>query len=80
MDSYLRLLLEKTMREIKEIVFCVTPFAVTAAVVYLLGAFVCASWDVAMWERADRMFFGIVAVLFGWALMLRLDHGRKYDL
>jgi hypothetical protein len=69
------------MREIKEMVFCVAPFVVTAATMYLLGAFVCASWDVAMWERSDRAFFGITAVVFGFALMLRLDYGRKeYDL
>jgi hypothetical protein len=79
MGSYLRLLLEKTMREIKEIVFCVTPFVVTAATMYLLGAFVCASWDVAEWERSDRAFFGITAVVFGFSLLFRLDYGRKYD-
>lgn len=68
------------MREIKEIVFCVVPFIVTAATMYLLGSFVCASWDVALWDRSDRAFFGITAVVFGFALLFRLDHGRKYDL
>ena len=67
------------MKTLKEILFCITPFAVTAGAMYLLGSFVAASWDVTVWERSDRAFFGIVAVLFGWALMLRLDHGRKYD-
>lgn len=65
------------MKTLKEILFCITPFVVTAATMYLLGSFVCASWDVAMWERSDRAFFGITAVVFGFALMLRLDHGRK---
>ncbi len=67
------------MREIKEIVFCITPFVVTAATMYLLGSFVCASWNVAEWERTDRMFFGLTTVLFGFALMLRLDYGRNYE-
>ncbi len=67
------------MREIKEMVFCVAPFVVTAATMYLLGAFVCASWDVSEWERNDRMFFGITTVVFGFALLHRLDYGRKYD-
>ena len=49
------------MKEIKEIVFCVAPFMVTAATMYLLGSFVAASWDVALWDRSDRAFFGIVA-------------------
>lgn len=65
------------MREIKEILFCITPFAVTAAAMYLLGSFVSASWDVTVWERSDRAFFGITAVVFGFALMHRLDYGRK---
>ena len=69
------------MKTLKEIVFCITPFVVTAATMYLLGSFVCASWDVSVWERSDRAFFGITAVVFGFALMIRLDHGRKeYDL
>ncbi len=68
------------MKTLKEILFCITPFVVTAATMYLLGAFVCASWNVAEWERTDRMFFGLTTVLFGFALMLRFDHGRKqYD-
>ncbi len=67
------------MREIKEIVFCVVPFVVTAATMYLLGSFVSASWDVAVWERSDRAFFGITAVVFGFALLHRLDYGRKYE-
>jgi len=67
------------MKTLKEIVFCITPFVVTAATMYLLGSFVCASWNVAEWERTDRMFFGLTTVLFGFALMLRLDYGRKYE-
>lgn len=65
------------MRELKEIVFCVTPFVVTAAMMYLLGSFVSASWDVTFWERSDRAFFGIMSVVFGFSLLHRLNHGRN---
>lgn len=67
------------MREIKEMVFCVAPFVVTMAVMYLLGSFVSASWDVVEWERTDRVFFGFMSVVFGYALLFRLDYGRKYE-
>ena len=67
------------MREIKEMVFCVAPFVVTMAVMYLLGSFVSASWDVVEWERTDRVFFGFMSIVFGGALLHRLDYGRKYD-
>ena len=68
------------MKTVKEIVFCATPFVVTALMVYLLGSFVCASWNVAEWERSDRAFFGITSVVFGFVLLVRLDLGRKqYD-
>lgn len=68
------------MREIKEMVFCVAPFMVTMAVMYLLGSFVSASWDVVEWERTDRVFFGFMSIVFGSALLHRLDYGRKHDL
>lgn len=67
------------MREIKEMVFCVAPFMVTMAVMYLLGSFVSASWDVVEWERTDRVFFGFMSIVFGYALLFRLDYGRKYE-
>jgi len=52
---------------------------VPSCAMYLLGSFVAASWDVAMWERSDRAFFGITAVVFGFSLLFRLDYGRKHD-
>jgi hypothetical protein len=67
------------MKTLKEILFCITPFFVTAAAMYLVGSFVAASWDVAMWERSDRAFFGITAIVFGFSLLFRLDYGRKHD-
>ena len=76
LGCYRCLLLESDMKSLKEILFCVTPFVVTAAAMYLLGAFVCASWDVAVWERSDRAFFCLSAVIFGFMLMSRLDYGR----
>ena len=44
------------MKYLKEILFMVTPFAVTGAMVYLFGAFLSASWNPEMWTRVERMF------------------------
>lgn len=67
------------MKSLKEIVFCITPFAAMALAMYLLGAFVAASWDSSAWDRSDRAFFGIMSLVFGGALFCRLDYGRKYE-
>lgn len=67
------------MKYLKEILFMVTPFAVTGAMVYLFGAFLSASWNPEMWTRVDRMFCLISAWVFGAMLLIRLTHGRKHD-
>lgn len=65
------------MREAKDIAHCVVPYIVTSAMMYLIGAFLSASLDVSMWERADRAFCAICAVVFGTMLLIRLDIGRS---
>ena len=65
------------MRTIKEIVFIITPFVVSSAVMYLMGAFLSASWSPDMWERTDRAFCVICAAVFGFMLLIRLQLERK---
>ncbi len=67
------------MKQLKEIAYCVAPYAVTCAAMYLVGAFLSASLDVAEWERADRAFCAICACVFGSMLLIRLDLGRKNE-
>lgn len=67
------------MKSLKEIAYCVAPYVVTCAVMYLVGSFLSASWDVSEWERADRAFCAICATVFGTMLLIRLDLGRKYE-
>ena len=67
------------MKQLKEIAYCVAPYVVTCAAMYLVGAFLSASWDVAEWERTDRAFCAICAVVFGTMLLIRLDLGRSNE-
>lgn len=67
------------MRQAKDIAHCVAPYVVTCAVMYLIGAFLSASWDVSEWERVDRAFCAICACVFGTMLLIRLDLGKKNE-
>ena len=67
------------MKTAKEILHCVVPYVVTCAAMYLVGAFLAASLDVSEWERADRAFCAICAVVFGTMLLIRLDLGRSNE-
>jgi hypothetical protein len=67
------------MKQLKEIAYCVAPYVVTCAAMYLVGAFLSASWDVAEWERTDRAFCAICAAVFGTMLLIRLDLGKSNE-
>ena len=68
------------MKELKEIVVCVTPFMVSAIMVYPFMAIVGANTDPFMWQREDRMFYAISTALFGWALFMRINFARGEKL
>ena len=63
----------KTMKTTKEIIGIVVPFAVTCAVMYLLGAFVSASWNPQDWTWMARFVSTIWGVSFGFMLLFRLN-------
>lgn len=65
------------MKALKEMALCVTPFIVSAVMVYPFMAIVGADFDPFMWERADRMFYVIGTALFGWALFMRVNFATK---
>lgn len=67
------------MKTAKEILHCVVPYIVSCGVMYLIGAFVSASLDVSEWERIDRAFFAICALVSGTMLLVRLDLGRNNE-
>ena len=65
------------MKELKEMTLCVTPFIVSALLVYPFMAIVGADFDPFMWAREDRVFYAICVGLFGWALFMRVSHVSK---
>jgi len=65
------------MKEIKEMALCVTPFIVSAVLVYPFMAIVGADFDPFLWERTDRVFYVIGTALFGWALFMRVSFVAK---
>lgn len=67
------------MKTAKEILHCVVPYVVTCLAMYLVGAFVAASWSVTEWERTDRAFFAICALVAGTMLLIRLDLGKTNE-
>lgn len=68
------------MREIKEMALCVTPFVVSALLLYPLMAVVGANTDPFMWQREDRMFYFICTVTFGLMLFARVRSVRKEEM
>ncbi len=67
------------MKQLKEIAYCVAPYVVSCIAMYMVGAFLSASWDIAEWERSDRAFCAISAAVFGTMLLIRLDLGRSNE-
>ena len=68
------------MKELKEMALCVTPFIVSAVLVYPFMAIVGANTDPFMWQRDDRMFYAISTALFGWALFMRISLVTKEEI
>ena len=68
------------MKELKEMALCVTPFIVSAVLVYPFMAIVGANTDPFMWQRDDRMFYAISTALFGWALFMRISSATKEEI
>ena len=60
------------MKELKEILVCITPYMVVSMLLYPLLAIVGGSTDPFMWERHDRVFYFICTVCFGYALFCRV--------
>lgn len=60
-------------RYISRIAFLTTPYLVTMAMSYMVGAMCAASWDLVEWTRDLRVFTAISGVCWGIALMIRLE-------
>jgi hypothetical protein len=60
------------MKELKEMALCVTPFIVSALLVYPLMAIVGGNFDPFMWDRIDRAFYFLCVVVFGSMLLARV--------
>jgi hypothetical protein len=58
---------------VNEIVFVVVPFIVTCLFMYLIGAFVSASWEIIDWTWNCRTVCAIWGITFGFALWLKLE-------
>jgi hypothetical protein len=65
------------MDKAKQILLCVVPYIVAAGMLYPMAAIVGASWDAFAWERTDRVFFFICAVIAGTMLAFRINHGEE---
>jgi cyanate permease len=52
------------------------PFVFTTAMMYCIGAFCSASWNLADWTFNLRSLMALWAVVFGVALLLRLEQTR----
>jgi hypothetical protein len=53
--------------------YCMTPFVVSYAFWYCVGAGISASWDTANWGSDLKTMLAIWAALFGFALFLRIE-------
>ena len=65
------------MKEFKEILVWTIPFIVSAVLLYPFMAIVGANTDPFMWERIDRVFYGIFTWVFGAMLCARLMAKEK---
>jgi hypothetical protein len=77
MDRYISLLLEKMMKAVlNEIVFVLTPFAVSCFFLYLVGSFISVSWNPADWTMDCRIICAVWAVTFGGGFLVKLEMMR----
>lgn len=65
------------MKEIKEMFICVMPFILVASVLFPFAAIIGGGTDPFTWERADRVFYFICVVIFGFMLFARVRHVNK---
>ena len=59
--------------------YCMTPFVVSYAFWYVIGAGISASWDTATWTRELAITLAIWACAFGFALLARIE-GEQHGL
>lgn len=59
---------------VKRVTLILSSFAVSYAVIYLIGAFVSASWDLTAWSEGLRFFLGLLGNLYALALMMKLEY------
>jgi hypothetical protein len=57
--------------------YCMTPFLVSYAFWYCVGAGISASWDTATWSMDLKVVLGLWANAFGFALMARIEREYK---
>lgn len=55
----------------------VFPFVVTCVILYLIGSFISVSFDPSDWTFECRMVTSIASFAFGFALLMRIEHGRN---
>lgn len=68
------------MKEMKEILTCVVPFMVAAALVYPFMAIIGGDLDPFLWARDDSIFYFVCTTTFGVALLYRIMYVRgQYD-
>jgi len=60
------------MHYIKELALIFAPVVFAWFLMFLLGAFVSASWNIAEWEAQTRIFCAIWSSIFGGAVWYRL--------
>jgi hypothetical protein len=57
--------------------YCMTPYVVSYAFWYVVGAGISASWDTANWDFALKILLTLWAGLFGIALNHRIEQEYK---
>lgn len=55
-----------------------TPIAIAWGLAYLVGSFVCASWNIAEWILEARFVTAIWGCAFAYALWYRLERGHGH--
>jgi hypothetical protein len=62
---------------LNRIAFVVTPFAVAYAMMYLIGSFCSATFELSAWTNELRALMSIFGFVFGTSLYARLEHDHK---
>lgn len=57
--------------------YVLTPFIVSYAFWYVIGAGISASWDTANWTADLKVLLGFWAIFFGLALFVRIEQEYK---